>query len=1067
MAIVGNAYIEIHAITTGFKQEVERALKDLEPMMKNLGERGGEALGDALGKGASRGGGAKLFGNLEKESLAAKVSFDKLIRRGYVLGPVVAGIASAVGDLVFGLGAMVSAVGAAAPALTALGGSFAALIQGAITAKLAFGGIGAAVSALNKPQKGADNSKAVEDARRRLALIYQRSAETMAAANDKVREAQESLNAAYIKGQESLQQLGFDAEDAALAQERAAIKLERARETLMRAQDLSADSRERREAEIAFKEAELNYRKTTDQVNDLAKQQEYAAQTGIEGTQEVLDAKKELAKAEADRAKQERDNAQDIAEGQRAIAEALAQSASSANAINEAMKDLSPQAKEFAKYIAGLKPVLKDLRAAAGEMLFGPLQKAIQNLVDNLVPVLLPILKATGGVLGEIAVAVSEVFTNARNLKIFEKVFGGTNLEVLRNFGAAFANLLDAALKVLEAVAPLTLRFSEWVKTVTAGWKATLNAEGGVKNLTDKFNAAGDIAARLGKVLKSTYEGIKEFFGAGTEAGMKIWEAFGKSMDGLKAFSQEGKKTGELQKKFDQIANNVIAIGSALGEVVKGLFELAGNKGVEIFANGIKPAIANLVKMGKILADPEVAKAMADLIVGLSELLLKFTETGGIKNFYNILKTVVDMLNNAFSNPIIAQLFGFLAALKGISLAFGVVKGTAMFFGKAFLGNLLSVKNGLTDVWDASKKAGLGMMRFKDGLTQAKAGSSAFATAGVQLGGVLRGVATKDAALLQGSLAGLRASFIAAGGPVILVVAAIAAAVAIFALAYQNSEKLREAVSQMIDILKGAFMDAWEDIQEALGDAGIKIEGIQEVFEKVGDFLAVTLIPYWSMLFSGIVRFIGGAIAGVIKIVKGVFDWFSGLISGWKAIFALLTGDFDGFLKHMKDALGKFGSAISGILGGLFLPFQSAWDGIAKAWNKAIGGKSIDTPFGTVSIPFLPVFEKVQYTGPKVRPSKGSGFGRMNAAALLADGGVVKATPGGVAAIIGEAGRNERVEPLDPNGLSARDKAMINMLAGGAGGGNTFNVYPAQGMSEAELARAVSRQVAWQSRRGA
>jgi hypothetical protein len=50
-------------------------------------------------------------------------------------------------------------------------------------------------------------------------------------------------------------------------------------------------------------------------------------------------------------------------------------------------------------------------------------------------------------------------------------------------------------------------------------------------------------------------------------------------------------------------------------------------------------------------------------------------------------------------------------------------------------------------------------------------------------------------------------------------------------------------------------------------------------------------------------------------------------------------------------------------------------------------------------------------------------------------------------------------------GLSRRDKALIKEMSGG-GGGNTFNVYPATGMDERELAEAVSRKVAWQMRKG-
>ena len=53
----------------------------------------------------------------------------------------------------------------------------------------------------------------------------------------------------------------------------------------------------------------------------------------------------------------------------------------------------------------------------------------------------------------------------------------------------------------------------------------------------------------------------------------------------------------------------------------------------------------------------------------------------------------------------------------------------------------------------------------------------------------------------------------------------------------------------------------------------------------------------------------------------------------------------------------------------------------------------------------------------------------------LATGGTVRATPGGVMSLLAEGGKHERVEPLDSQGLSARDYAMIEAVAGRVGGG--------------------------------
>jgi hypothetical protein len=58
----------------------------------------------------------------------------------------------------------------------------------------------------------------------------------------------------------------------------------------------------------------------------------------------------------------------------------------------------------------------------------------------------------------------------------------------------------------------------------------------------------------------------------------------------------------------------------------------------------------------------------------------------------------------------------------------------------------------------------------------------------------------------------------------------------------------------------------------------------------------------------------------------------------------------------------------------------------------------------------------------------------------LAKGGVARATSGGVPAIIAEAGRDERVEPLDNEGMSKRDKAIMRAVAAAAGGKGSMTI---------------------------
>ena len=78
--------------------------------------------------------------------------------------------------------------------------------------------------------------------------------------------------------------------------------------------------------------------------------------------------------------------------------------------------------------------------------------------------------------------------------------------------------------------------------------------------------------------------------------------------------------------------------------------------------------------------------------------------------------------------------------------------------------------------------------------------------------------------------------------------------------------------------------------------------------------------------------------------------------------------------------------------------------------------------------------------------ARGVDMGPIYPHRFLAKGGVARATPGGILATIAEAGRDERVEPLDRDGLSVRDKALIKSMAeaygaNGGGGPTVVRVY--------------------------
>lgn len=1011
MAVIGSADIVIRAITKDFDKDVKKALRSV-----NTG--GG-------------GGGKNAFSKIGDDAEKARLKFNKLIKTGYALAPAISGAVGAVGDLAMGLFAVGSAVGAATPALVVLPGLLSAVAQAGIAAKLAFAGVGKAISALMKQKTsggGGTNDNAVADARKRLAKAYQTAADQMAAANDKVRKAQEKLNNAYKEGAESLQQLGFDSEEAALAQKQAAIELERARETLARAAGAGVNSRAYREAELALQQADLDYRKATDTVNDLAVEQEYAARTGIEGTREVIDATNDLAEAEADRAKILRDTNQDIADAQEALTRVLNSGGSSSS--SDALAGLSAEAKAFAQFIVDLQPEFQKLKAAAGRMLFPLLQTSIQTLVDDLFPRLIPKLELTGRALGKVAEDFANTITSADNMKRIDSILGN-NVGVISNLGGAAVNLAEAFLIILDAAGPLITKFSEWVELTTAGWTETLKAKDATGELGDIFTEAGDKAATIGGVLKKTFDAFKELGGGASDAGMKIIVAFGGAMDKLKEFAEAGNTDGmfsegergasSLETKFDAIADNFITIGKFAGEMAKALFDVSGNPGIKTFFESIMGLPATFAEVANNVNDV-MGESFGDFVNQLGTLIAKFTETGGMSIFFDILTGALKIVNALFSNPVIAAAFGFLAAIKGITLAFGVL-GTVASFGANVVAGSLTKMTSMIYKFKAFRIMG----------------ASAYFSAG-------------GFGALGTALTGLAGAFGLAVGPFLAIVAAIAAVGFVIYKAYESSEIFRTAVSNLVSAVGGALNDAMATINDAISQVMPSFTGISDIFKKIGDYIGTYLVPFFQIVLVNAINIVAGVISGMIKIVGGIFKAFSDPIAGIKLILSGFVDFFKSvFLTPLVNAL-----KIADVFGLLPDGFKKAINRMIRMWNDF----ELE-----LKIPSNPASKLLGIDG------KGFTISTPNVP-LLAKGGIVPSTPGGMLAIIGEAGRRERVEPLDPSGMSSRDKALIDEMIKSRGGrapgeGIVFNIYPSQGMNEIELANMVSRKVAWNLRIGA
>ena len=251
--------------------------------------------------------------------------------------------------------------------------------------------------------------------------------------------------------------------------------------------------------------------------------------------------------------------------------------------------------------------------------------------------------------------------------------------------------------------------------------------------------------------------------------------------------------------------------------------------------------------------------------------------------------------------------------------------------------------------------------------------------------------------------------------PIGLVVAALAALALAFYVAWTKSETFREIVTGAFDAVTGAATATFDWIKDhwplllgiITGPIGL---AVVEVIQHWDDIKAkVSEVKDWiAQKVSDIVTTITGLPGQISNVATDFFN--KGKEFGQKLI--------DG----AKQGISGLGSAILGA-GGSALDFAAQ---IGNAVKDFVNSQIIDRINRALEI---------KVSGGRWLPDIS-----INPPDIphLAGGGIVRAVPGGVLALLGEAGRDEAVIPLPRNGI----------------GGDTFIFYPqgydARGVAQAQ-----------------
>ena len=1011
MAVVGEAFIIIKPITTGFESSVRRDLQKLEGVASRVGSSSGKAFSTNFTRNMSKLG---IGGDFAKKIEQQGKALYSLQAAGLTVGTVISELLGSIGALAGGAVALGSALLSAAPAAVALGAGLVDIGIGAAVAKLALSGVGKAVTALNKQKTTAaasDSSakRRVADAEKALLRVITTNTEALGKADKDVTEAknkftkaQEALTVALKDGNEQLQQMGFDAEDAALAEKRAGLDLEKAREALARVQDLPPNSRARREAQLAYAEADLNLRRAKDKNSDLTKEQDRLAKTGVDGLDSVVAAREAAAQADnavadarANRDKAEIDALQKQKDAEEALRRAQEDAAKGrAGGSVDPLAGLTASQAEFAKFISGLQPKLKGLKEAAAGALLPPLQTAITTIVDKAFPTLKTGVREVGTALGGAAKSIANAIVTPENLDKLATVFTNASTAIDK-LGKITGSLWGIFLSVLKAVDPLLQKFLDWLNKGTISLDEKLNAD--PEKLKAFFDEAGRVAAEVGKIIGNIAGGLGNIIKANTGPGTggQIMLDYFKDITGaFKDFSGSTEGQATLKSYFAGAAENTKSILSNVGLFVKEILKLGDDPNIKKFWDTLGKAAE---PFGSILKKTNAgAPAMASLLVTITKIIDALTNTSTIKTFFGTFDVLAKVVLAILNNKVIKAILDFTAPFHGIALALMVVSGLFSTFGAGLLFLVLKPLSMLMNVFKIFK------------------------------------------VIIEGfRIAWMLLTLAFSANPIGVIVVAIIAFIAAMVILYKKNEAFRELVQKVWQAIKDAVGVVIDWLVEWLPKAW---NGFTEALSVVWGAVKVV----WGLIIAGIKLYI----STVITIIKTVWNWLKdGLQLAWNGAKAV----FDVIVSFIAGLGARFARGAGNIWGWLT-------DGLRGAVNLVINLLNV----------LIRAMNKISFKIPDVIgvPGRGTQFG-INIPQIpnFAEGGIVSPSYGGTIARIGEAGRPERIEPLDAKGLSKRDKAMIELLSGGSGG-NTINVYPSPGMNESELANMVSRQIAFQMRKG-
>jgi hypothetical protein len=692
---------------------------------------------------------------------------------------------------------------------------------------------------------------------------------------------------------------------------------------------------------------------------------------------------------------------------------------------------LTKSQKAFAQALVKLKPKLDELREAVAAGFLPILEEQLNRLAYG------PFFDVVKEGLSKVAVALGngarnlvDFIVKAENIEKLRTVFGNA-VPTIEGFGTILGKAYDAFLSVLIFADPLVKQFVAFLDRNIGKFANFLNAPENKAEIEAFFASVELAAADFAEIFGNIFGGIGNIISAnvGPGTGGQIMVDYLKEITSSFANLEtiDGKPIADF---FADAAENATSALGLIGDFLKEIFGLADNPNLKIAFDTLKEAMPNFGEVLDKIVDalPSFATLVADLISITNAL----TDSEPISTFFDTLSSVTGVVDKVLGNETVQKILNVSSQV----FAFGSAANLAFeSFGEA--GDIVTGVFG--NVTGAIGGFQTGLARARDNM--------AFLT--YSNNGLLQAFGKMGTFLLK--------------SPILI---AIGLLIAAFVYLYNTSDSFREFIDttlkDALEKISAAFERIWAAIEPVIDIILNRLlpplmDALQPILETI-----VTIVADLAVLFAEV-------LAGALEKIIPIFLWI--MENVWLPIMeilfalielvgefakALVTGDWSKFGEVLMDVFRKILQGLANLFTGVGNLLIGWWNTLIRLFFNSIGGGIADLiktfSNGTIDLkanpPQIPPLATI--TVPK-----------------FAKGGVVYPSMGGSLVNVAEAGRAERIEPLDENGLSKRDKALILALSGSSSGGATINVYPSAGMDERELANMVSRKLAFEIRKGA